>query len=210
MNFLITAGPTIERIDPVRYLSNFSSGKMGYALAEAAKETNNNVLLITGPVNIEKPKDVTVISVESANEMYLETVKHYSDVDVIIMTAAVADYTPINVSNSKVKKQDTNLVLELKRTRDILAEIGQLKRKNQILVGFAAETDNVSEYAKSKLINKNCDWIVANQVGIRGTGFGAEDNKVTLFARSGETFALPLKNKKELAFDILNIILKNT
>lgn len=207
MNFLITAGPTRERIDPVRYLSNFSSGKMGYAIAEAAKKMGNNVVLITGPVTIEKPKDITVISVESANEMYLETVKFYSNADIIIMTAAVADYTPVNVSNSKVKKQDDNLNLELKRTKDILFEIGKIKSKNQILVGFAAETNNVSEYAKSKLINKNCDWVVANQVGLEGTGFGAEDNKVTLFAKNGEKFDLPVKNKKELAFDILNLIL---
>ncbi|MDE3838465.1 bifunctional phosphopantothenoylcysteine decarboxylase/phosphopantothenate--cysteine ligase CoaBC [Bacillus methanolicus] len=199
---LVTAGPTREKIDPVRYITNRSSGKMGYAIAEEAARSGANVILVSGPVNLPVPRGVTFVNVESAKEMYDAVMERYSEVDVVIKTAAVVDYRPKYPVDHKMKKQDGDQILELERTKDILLELGQKKEK-QILVGFAAETDQVEEYAKQKLLKKNADMIVANNVKAEGAGFDTETNIVTIFKRNGTSEHLPLMSKKEVAKKIL-------
>jgi phosphopantothenoylcysteine decarboxylase / phosphopantothenate---cysteine ligase len=199
---LVTAGPTREKIDPVRYITNRSSGKMGYAIAEEAAKDGANVILVSGPVNLPAPEGVTVVNVESATDMYDAVMERYSEVDVVIKTAAVVDYRPKYPVDHKMKKQDGDQILELERTKDILFELGQ-KKDNQILVGFAAETDQVEEYARQKLLKKNADMIVANNVKAEGAGFDAETNIVTIFKRDGTSEHLPLMSKKEVAKKIL-------
>jgi phosphopantothenoylcysteine decarboxylase / phosphopantothenate---cysteine ligase len=199
---LVTAGPTREKIDPVRYITNRSSGKMGYAIAEEAAKDGANVILVSGPVNLPSPEGVTVVNVESASDMYDAVMERYSEVDVVIKTAAVVDYRPKYPVDHKMKKQDGDQILELERTKDILFELGQ-KKDNQILVGFAAETDQVEEYARQKLLKKNADMIVANNVKAEGAGFDAETNIVTIFKRDGTSEHLPLMSKKEVAKKIL-------
>ena len=202
---LITAGPTRERIDPVRYISNFSSGKMGYSLAEVARELGAEVTLVSGPVSLKSPAGVRVVSVESASEMYEEVTSVMDNMDIIIGTAAVADYKPAVYANQKVKKQEGDSTLELTRTKDILAEVGK-RKTGQILVGFAAETIHVDEYAKKKLVKKNADMIVANNVTQEGAGFGTDTNIVTLFTKNGDCKELPLLSKKEVAREIFKEI----
>ena len=202
---LITAGPTRERIDPVRYISNFSSGKMGYALAEVASSLGAEVTLVSGPVALDSPVAVKVVHVESASEMYEAVMDIMDDQDVIIGTAAVADYKPAVYENQKVKKQDGDSTLELTRTKDILHEVGMRKTK-QILIGFAAETDRLEEYAKKKLIKKNADMIVANNVTHEGAGFGTDTNIVTLYKRDGTSKELPLLSKAKVAEQIFKEI----
>lgn len=200
---VITAGPTREKIDPVRYITNHSSGKMGYAIAEEAARTGAKVVLISGPVNIAAPAGVELIQVESAEEMYQAVMKEYNNADIVIKTAAVADYRPKTSYDYKVKKKDGDESMELERTTDILFELGRNK-KEQILIGFAAETDHVAEYAQKKLLRKNADMIVANNVKTAGAGFGTDTNIVTLFKRDGSTTELPLQSKNEVAITILN------
>lgn len=202
---IITAGPTQEAIDPVRYITNHSTGKMGYAIAEEASKAGADVLLITGPVSITPPNGVTVVKVKSAEEMYQAVMKEYDQADVVIKTAAVADYRPKIQHDNKMKKQPGEQVLELERTKDILFELGQRKAK-QILVGFAAETEHVEEYAMGKLRKKNTDMIVANNVKMAGAGFGTETNIVTIFKKDGTSLELPLMSKHEVAQNILDQI----
>lgn len=176
---LITAGPTREYIDPVRYISNPSTGKMGYALAQRAKDRGGDVTLISGPVNIEKPDDVNVINVSSSDEMYDSVMSIYKDYDVIIKAAAPADYRPKMYKDSKIKKQDADMVLELSRTRDIAKSIGEDKG-SIILVTFAAETDEPINNAKMKLKKKNADFVVVNDITKQGAGFGTDTNIVSI------------------------------
>lgn len=203
--FLITAGPTREIIDPVRYMTNHSSGKMGYALAEEAAKLGGDVTLVSGPVNLPHPPNVTVVNVESAEDMYQAVSNRFEDADIVIKSAAVADYRPKHVWDKKMKKQDGDLTLELERTKDILKEMGKIK-KHQLLVGFAAETNNIEEYAKKKLESKNADLIVANDVTKEGAGFGGDTNMVTMFDRYGTSEVVPILSKNEVAKKVLNKI----
>ncbi len=208
LTFLITAGPTQEPLDPVRYLSNYSSGKMGYALAKASQKEGHRVILISGPTSLPIPKGVKLIRVKTAREMYQAVFKHFAQADVIIKTAAVADYRPARVSLQKIKKTGKPISIKLVPNPDILKKLGQKKKKHQLLVGFAAETKNSLENARKKLIQKNCDWIVMNDVGKPGIGFGADDNAVTLLPRMGKPICLPCASKEKIASEILTIILQ--
>lgn len=202
---LVSAGPTRESIDPVRFLTNHSTGTMGFALAAAAQRRGAHVTLVSGPTDLETPPGVTRTDVVTADEMY-EAVLLHSDADVVIMAAAVADYAPADSSPSKIKKSETELVLRLRKTRDILAELGRRKRKGQTLVGFALETDDVLANAQKKLESKNLDWIVANNLREAGAGFGKETNRVTLIRRDGHREELPLDSKHAVAEAILDRI----
>ncbi|MBM7586780.1 phosphopantothenoylcysteine decarboxylase/phosphopantothenate--cysteine ligase [Bacillus pakistanensis] len=199
---LITAGPTREMIDPVRFFSNRSSGKMGYALAEMASKLGADVTLVTGPVDIIPPQGVDLVEVTSAEEMFEQVINRFEKYDVIIKSAAVADYRPSQTFTKKMKKHEGTLMLELERTQDILRTLGK-RKSNQYLVGFAAETNNIEEYARVKLESKNADMIVANNVTSEGAGFGTDTNIVTLFKRGGYKRELPLNSKKEIAKEIL-------
>jgi phosphopantothenoylcysteine decarboxylase/phosphopantothenate--cysteine ligase len=203
MKILISAGPTREKIDPVRFLSNRSSGKMGYALAEAVRDAGHEAILVSGPVTLPLPAMVELIKVESAEEMAQVIKQRAREADVIIMAAAVADYRPVKVHTNKMKKQAGNLILELERTEDILATLGKIKADGQLLVGFAAETDHVIEYAKDKLKRKNLDWIIANDVSASDRGFATENNAVTMISATGRIIELPLDNKYNIARSII-------
>ena len=205
---LISAGPTRERIDAVRFISNRSSGKMGYALAAAARELGLEVTLVSGPAALEPPPGVTLERVESAAGMAEAMKRHFPQADLTIMAAAVADYTPVIVHDRKMKKQPGNLMLELKRTEDILQTLGSRKRPGQRLAGFAAETDDLEENARRKLAAKNLDWIIANDVSANDRGFGTDANAVTVFYRDGRKRDLPLASKREIAAAILAILLE--
>lgn len=202
-NILITAGPTREPIDPVRYLSNRSSGKMGYALAKCAQIRGAKVTLVSGPTNLDKPAGVTFISVETANEMFEEINKIFQKQDIIIKSAAVADYRPESYQTLKIKKSDDDLQIKLARNPDILSYLGENKGK-RILVGFAAETNDLRENAQKKLIKKNLDFIVANDVTAKDAGFGCDTNKVTLYFKDGTQKDLPLLSKEEVANNVLD------
>lgn len=204
---IVTAGPTREKIDPVRYITNHSSGKMGFAIAEEAVKMGAEVFLISGPVTLKPPKGAHYIPVESAADMYEAVLDHFDEVDVVIKTAAVADYRPKSPSNQKIKKQPGDESLALERTKDILFELGKRKDK-QLLVGFAAETNNVDVYAQGKLTKKNADMIVANNVTIEGAGFGTDTNIVTIYKRDGKHIELPLLSKNEVAKELLREISK--
>ncbi|MCG6185726.1 bifunctional phosphopantothenoylcysteine decarboxylase/phosphopantothenate--cysteine ligase CoaBC [Anoxybacillus sp. LAT_38] len=199
---LVTAGPTREKLDPVRFFSNHSTGKMGYALAEAARDFGADVVLISGPTALPSPPGVQMIRVESAQHMYEEVMNHFHDSDIVIKTAAVADYRPKYVADNKIKKQQGDYTVVLERTIDILQTLGEQKT-HQFLVGFAAETNDVERYAKDKLTRKNADMIVANNVVQEGAGFGTDTNIVTLFKRDGTMKKLPLLPKSEVAKEIL-------
>ncbi|RFB19114.1 bifunctional phosphopantothenoylcysteine decarboxylase/phosphopantothenate--cysteine ligase CoaBC [Bacillus sp. HNG] len=199
---LITAGPTREKLDPVRFFTNRSTGKMGYAIAEAANKMGAEVTLISGPTNLPAPPNVRIIPVESAEEMYTQVMGFYKQSDIVIKSAAVADYRPKQVYDGKMKKKAGDLVLELERTTDILKTLGQQK-EHQFLVGFAAETDNIEEYAKRKLVSKNLDMIVANNVTIQGAGFGTDTNLVTIYKKDGTLKELPMMTKLEVAKALL-------
>lgn len=200
---LVTAGPTREHIDPVRFISNPSSGKMGYALAEAAAARGAAVTLVSGPTRLAAPGGLDRIEVTSAAEMY-EAVMQRGDADVVIMAAAVADYTPAETSFHKSKKDEGDAELRLIRTRDILAELGENKRNGQILVGFAMETRDGVENARAKLESKNLDWIVLNHLNSEGSGFDVDTNEVTLLRSDGGRDDLPLMSKREVAAAILD------
>lgn len=203
MKIVISAGPTRERIDAVRFLSNRSSGKMGFALARAAVEAGFDTVLVAGPVHLETPAGVRRIDVESAAEMATAVKREAADADIVIMAAAVADYRPKQQLSGKMKKKDGDLTLELERTEDILKSLGETKRPGQILIGFAAETENLEQYALDKLKRKNLDWIAANDVSRSDIGFGSDANAVTLYGRSGEKIALPIASKAEIAAALL-------
>ncbi|KNH22736.1 phosphopantothenoylcysteine decarboxylase [Priestia megaterium] len=202
VNVLVTAGPTVERIDPVRFFTNRSTGKMGYALAEQAAKLGASVTLVTGPTNLEYPKGVQAVQIESAQQMLEAVMQRYHEADVVIKSAAVADYRPKHVFDQKMKKQPGAAVLELERTTDILRTLGEQK-EHQLLVGFAAETEQVDEYAQKKLLSKNLDMIVANNVTTEGAGFGTDTNIVTLYKRSGESRKLPILSKHDVATEVL-------
>lgn len=202
---VITAGPTLERIDPVRYISNFSSGKMGYSMAKAAARLGAHTILVSGPVALEKPAGVQVIDVESGAEMFEAMKKEYDDTDIVIKSAAVADYRPAQMHTQKMKKSDDELVLQMTKTTDILQTLGQWK-KEQILVGFAAETENVIENGKGKLQRKNLDYMIVNDVTDPGGGFGSDTNVVTLLSKSGMQQSYESMPKEELSMVLLKMI----
>ena len=208
MRILISAGPTRERIDPVRFISNRSTGKMGYALAEKAKELGHDVVLISGPVSLTPVDGVKTVYVESAKDMAMEMKKYAEESEVIISCAAVADYTPKVVADEKIKKGGDSLTIELIRTEDILATLGENKQAGQLLVGFAAETFDLINNANKKLLKKNLDWIIANDVKRDDIGFGSNENAVTMISKTGEQIAIEKSTKKEIAFKILTNILK--
>jgi phosphopantothenoylcysteine decarboxylase/phosphopantothenate--cysteine ligase len=204
---LVTAGPTEEPIDPVRFISNRSSGKMGYALAQAAAARGARVILVSGPVNLIEPYGVTVVRVRTAREMRKAVLEHLEAATIIVKAAAVADYHVARVPEHKIKKTAMRLSLELEPTPDILAEVGQ-KKGDRLLIGFAAETENLVAEARRKLESKNCDMVVANLVGPEETGFGADENEVTLVLRTGEVVRLPRASKLELAGAIFDHAVK--
>lgn len=208
-NVLVTAGPTIESIDPVRFISNHSTGKMGYAIAKCAMERGAKVTLISGPSALAKPYFVDVINVQSASDMFAEVKKHMENADFIIKSAAVADYTPQHTATEKIKKSDSELSVPLMRTDDILLYVGQHKRSNQILCGFAMETQDLITNARKKLANKNADMIVANNLKIAGAGFGTDTNVVTII-KTDEIKELPILSKDEVAKVILDEMLLMT
>lgn len=206
---LISAGPTYERIDPVRFIGNFSTGKMGYALADEAAARGAEVTLVSGPVSLSaNHPSVRVIPVTSAAQMAEACFAEAPSSDVIIMAAAVADYTPSNPASEKIKKAGEELTVALKKTTDILAELGKRKKAGQFIAGFALETTNENEHAIGKLKNKNADMIVLNSLNDEGAGFGHDTNKVTIFTASGSRTDVPLKSKKEIAGAILDAIVR--
>lgn len=200
--FLITAGPTQEPIDPVRFISNRSSGKMGYALAQAALDRGARVILVSGPVALEAPRGAEMVRVTTAAEMREAVFAHLEPATVVIKCAAVADFRPAAPAAQKIKKRGAPVSLELDPVADILAELGKT-RGDRLLVGFAAETDNVLDYARRKLEEKNCDMIVANRVGVEGAGFESDTNEVLLVMRGGEVIDVPRAPKREIADAIL-------
>ena len=202
---LITAGPTYEKIDPVRFIGNYSSGKMGFALAEACANRGANVKLIAGPVSLKTAHShIERIDVESASEMFEKATTLFPGMDAAILCAAVADFTPAHSSDSKKKRGEEDLLVQLKPTRDIAATLGQLKKKPQVLVGFALETDAEIQNAQTKLERKNLDFIVLNSLRNPGAGFQYDTNQITILKREGGEYTFPLKSKKEVAEDILN------
>ena len=206
---LVNAGPTHEALDPVRYLANKSTGKMGYALARAAQAMGAEVTLVTGPTALEKPFGVKCIDVVSADDMYNVCVSEYMNADLAIMSAAVADYSHKHISDQKIKKKDSDLSLELKKTKDVLASLGEIKKDHQCLVGFALETQNAIEYGRGKMKRKNCNFIVVNTLEDSGAGFAHDSNKVYLLNDAGGEVDFPLQSKVTLAFKILESIEKS-
>lgn len=203
-NVLITAGPTYEPIDPVRFIGNHSSGLMGFCLAEAAARKGAKVSLVTGPSNCTtRHPNIHRHDVKTAEEMYQQCMQLVDNQDIIIMSAAVADYTPAHVAPEKIKKEFAQLSVELVKTKDILASVGKIKRDNQLLIGFALETENEVENAKKKLHTKNADLIVLNSLRTTGAGFRTATNQVTIFGKDGREFASELKSKQEIAQEIL-------
>jgi len=203
---VVSAGPTREKIDPVRYITNFSTGKMGYAMAEAARDLGAEVVLVSGPTTIPKPSNMKIVNVESAEDMFNAIFAEYESSDIVIKTAAVADYRPKNQHNQKMKKHPGDAIIELERTKDILATLGEQKT-HQLLIGFAAETNDVEAYAKGKLERKNANYIIANDVTQAGSGFGTDTNSVTLISKDS-TVKFPQLPKKELAKRLLETIAK--
>lgn len=205
---LITAGPTHEAFDPVRFIGNNSSGKMGAAIAEELSLRGADVKLVLGPAEIEIDKKIKTKRVISAQEMYEACMENFESFDIIVMAAAVADYTPKNKSDKKIKKDNGGFSLELIKTKDILFEAGKLKTEAQTLVGFALETDNEKENALKKLSKKNADLIVLNSLKDEGAGFGFDTNKITIFDKNQKEYQFPAKTKKEVAADIVNTIIQ--
>jgi phosphopantothenoylcysteine synthetase/decarboxylase len=203
VRFLITAGPTREPIDPVRYISNRSSGKMGYAIAEAALDAGHDVILISGPVNLEPPRAAQFISVSTSDEMFDAVHRHSDDSDVCVLCAAVADYKPAEVSPVKIKKRTDRISLELIPTRDILASLGQCAHRQFLLVGFAAETDQIEQNAAKKLREKHCDIIVANDARV---GMESDENELLVLFREGEMKKISRVPKKILARELVKIL----
>lgn len=205
---LITAGPTYEQIDPVRFIGNYSSGKMGVAIAEEMQKRGAEVTLVLGPSTIQVNGGIKLIKVKSAEEMFNACEKTFTASDIAIMSAAVADYTPVNTAKEKIKKTENDLSVPLTKTKDILKTLGGLKTGNQFLVGFALETNNETSYALQKLQTKNADMIVLNSLQDAGAGFGHDTNKITIFDKSGNVYPFNIKSKKEVAIDIVNTIIQ--
>ena len=204
---LISAGPTIAPIDPVRYITNRSTGKMGYAIAEEARDRGAEVVLVSGPTNLNPPKDVKIINIKTNEEIKNEILEYFEWADIVIKSAAVADYKPKEYSKEKIKKGEGDLNLCLTRDNDILKSLGDMKT-HQVLVGFAAESNDVLKNAEKKLKNKNLDFIVANDITASDTGFGSEDNKVVILSKNDEKLELEKMSKKEVASNIFDIILE--
>ena len=204
---LVSAGPTIAPIDPVRYITNGSTGKMGYAIAKEARDRGAEVILVSGPTNLEPPKNVKIINIKTNEEMKKEILQNFKWADIVIKSAAVADYKPKEYSKEKIKKGEGDLNICLTRDNDILKFLGEIKT-HQVLVGFAAESDNVLENAERKLKNKNLDFIVANDITSSDTGFGSEDNKVVILSKNNEKLELEKMSKKKVASNIFDMILE--
>ena len=206
---LVTAGPTYEAIDPVRFIGNHSTGKMGFDIANEAANKGAEVILISGPTHLKlENSQINVVRVTSAQEMYNTCHQYFSQVDVAIAAAAVADYKPKNVANQKIKKNDATFTIELEKTKDILASLGEIK-KNQFLIGFALETENEIEHAKLKIQKKNLDLIVLNSLNDKGAGFGKPTNKVTFIDKNYQIEPMDLKSKEAVALDIINKIIQH-
>ena len=204
---IVTAGPTIAPIDPVRYITNRSSGKMGYAIAKEARNRGAEVTLISGPTSLEAPEGINVVRIATNEEMRKAVLDRFDSADIVVKAAAVADYKPKNYSTQKIKKAKNDFALELTRDNDILKELGSLKNK-QILVGFAAESQNLKENALSKLEKKNLDYVVANDITSSDTGFASEDNKVIILSKDKEEINLDKMSKEKIAENLFDIILK--
>lgn len=204
---LVSAGPTIAPIDPVRYITNRSTGKMGYAIAKEARDRGAEVILVSGPTNLEPPKNVKIINIKTNEEMKKEILQNFKWADIVIKSAAVADYKPKEYSKEKIKKGEGDLNICLTRDNDILKFLGEIKT-HQVLVGFAAESDNVLENAERKLKNKNLDFIVANDITSSDTGFGSEDNKVVILSKNNKKLELEKMSKKKVASNIFDMILE--
>lgn len=206
---LVTAGPTYEAIDPVRFIGNHSSGKMGYAIADELANRGAEVTLVSGPVSIQsKNKKIKLVKVTSAEQMHTACTSDPSSFDIAVMAAAVADYTPVTIADQKIKKNDGEVTITLKKTKDILGSLGKIKSNEQILVGFALETENEKANAQRKLAEKNADLIVLNSLNDNGSGFGYDTNKVTLFFKNGKEKQIELKSKSALAKDIVDAIIE--
>lgn len=206
---MVSAGPTYEPLDPVRFIGNHSSGKMGLAIAEELYERGADVTLIIGPSSINLPDNgIKSLKVNTAEEMYNACTIQFEKSDIAIMAAAVADYTPVKVAAAKIKKNSDELVIELKRTKDILKSLGEKKSQKQVLVGFALETNNEREYALGKLKSKNADMIIMNSLNEEGAGFGTDTNKITIFDKGGKEFNYELMSKKEVAKNIVDTIIQ--
>jgi phosphopantothenoylcysteine decarboxylase / phosphopantothenate---cysteine ligase len=207
---LVTAGPTYEAIDPVRFIGNHSTGKMGLAIAKELKKRGAEVTLILGPSSIGASENgINLIHVKSAEEMFNACDKIFETTDIAVMSAAVADYTPVTKAPEKIKKKENTFTIELTKTKDILENLGQRKKAGQVLVGFALETKNEKEYALDKLRRKNADWIVMNSLKDEGAGFGHDTNKITIFGKNGEEIGFETKTKMEVAKDIVDTIIRN-
>ena len=209
MRVLVTAGPTREPIDPVRYISNRSSGKMGYAIAEAALDAGHDVILISGPVNLAPPNQATFVPVSTSDEMFDAVHRHADKCDVCVMCAAVADYKPAKVSSAKIKKSCEKVSLELIPTRDVLDSLGHRRDRQFLVVGFAAETSDVQENAERKLREKNCDIVVANDVSSADSGMDSDLNEVTIVSRNGERRKILRTQKKIIARELVKIFVKS-
>lgn len=202
---LVTAGPTCEALDPVRYLTNHSTGKMGYAIAKAASRRGAEVVLVSGPVNLQKPPYMKVIDIVSAEDMYEAVLDNFDDADIVIKAAAVADYRPVSVADNKIKKKDGDMSIPLSRTTDILKTIGERKKSSQFICGFSMETENMIENSRQKLTKKNLDMIAANNVKVEGAGFGTDTNILTIITKDGEK-ELPIMSKDAAACALLDEI----
>jgi phosphopantothenoylcysteine decarboxylase/phosphopantothenate--cysteine ligase len=207
VKFVVTAGPTREPIDPVRFLSNRSSGKMGYAIAEAALKSDHDVVLISGPVNLTPPAGAKLVNVITSDEMHAAVHEAVRDCDVLVMCAAVSDYKSAHVAKSKIKKRDDNFSLDLILARDILKSLP--RSRNFFVVGFAAETNDLEEHARAKLAAKNCDMIVANDLGDPSIGMESDENAVTIFSRNGEIEKISRASKKIIARALVKKICAN-
>ncbi len=206
---LVTAGPTFEPIDPVRYIGNHSSGKMGVAIAQELKEQGAEVTLVIGPTQLDfSAEGMHVIRVRTAGEMYTACEQHFKNKDLLIMAAAVADYTPTVVADKKIKKSSDDLSIELQKTTDILKSLGKNKKNGQLIIGFALETTNEREHALEKLKSKNADMIVLNSLNDKGAGFGTDTNKITIFDKSGKEFIFETEVKSKVAKNIINTIIQ--
>ena len=209
MKVVISAGPTREKLDIIRFFSNRSSGKMGYALANAAVERGWDVVLVSGPVCLTPPDKLRFISVESAAEMSQAVKEEAVDADLVIMAAAVADFTPAKTADHKIKKTSGNLIVELERTEDILRSLGQSKPEGQVLVGFAAESEDLLENAKGKMLKKNLDWIAANDISSPESGFAVDQNAVTMLSKNGDIISIPRDDKIRIAEKILDVVTRS-
>lgn len=207
LNVLVTAGPTMEAIDPVRFISNHSTGKMGYALAKTCRRRGANVTLVSGKTSLPRPVGVDVVDIKSAQDMYEAVTSRFEQQDVVIKAAAVADYRPATVADQKLKKREDEMSIALERTNDILAYLGSHKQEHQILCGFAMETEQMVEHAQAKLVKKNLDLIAANNVKVAGAGFGTDTNVVTLITKT-EIKELELMSKADVSVQIVDEILR--